>query len=481
MMIKAFRAIPIFVAAVSLVALQVPAHADTPEQASGAGPSNMLRVTAKHPDTDESGDHLVFELSDHEIEAGWTTMRFRNDSRSTHFAYMVKVPDEQADLTRDEYIEAVNLAFQDAWNPYFAGENDVEAFFDQLIAGLPGWYFEAIPSGGPGFLSGGEISQTTMNLTPGTYFIECYVMDSEGIFHNTHGMVEKLVVTGQDSGALEPEGDLQVSVSLGGGITFEEKNIQPGRRTFEVTFEDNDVYGHGLGHDVNLVRLDGTTADEINDWMNYLDVGAEGFYADRGALVSDSENPGPQTFLGGVQDVFPDASAGEEFPQTAYFEAVLTPGHYALVAEVPNPMQPDPENTEVSMLHEFSVTPWAGLTGAWYDPETDGQGWNFVAAPEGVYGYFYGYGSEGDPLWLITEEVIDEIPRGESVTYTLLQGMGGSFEDPVDPSQLTRWGEVTLTFESCSEATAAISGTDGTATHQLKRLSATAALPDCSL
>lgn len=481
MMIKIFKAISVFVAAVSLVALQVPAHADTPEEASDASSSNVLRVTAKHPNTDETDDHLIFELSDDEIEAGWTTVKFRNDSRSTHFAYMVKVPEEQADLTRDEYREVVNLAFQDAWDPYFAGEIDVEAFFDQLFAGLPEWYFEAIPSGGPGFLSGGETSQATMDLTPGTYFIECYVLDSEGVFHNTSGMIEKLVVTEDDSGAPEPEGDLKVSVSLADGITFEEKNIQPGRKRFEVVFEDNDVYGHGLGHDVNLVRLGDTTVSEINGWMNYLDVGADGFYADRGALVSDSENPGPQRFLGGVQDVFPDASAGEEFPQTAYFEAVLTPGHYALVAEVPNPMQPDPENTEVSLLHEFSVTPGAGLTGAWYDPETDGQGWNFVATPTGVFGYFYGYGSAGQPLWLITEETVDGITAGEPVTFQLLQGEGGSFSNPVPPAELTRWGEVTLTFENCEEATAEISGIDGTEVHELVRVTDTAGAPDCTL
>lgn len=481
MMINAFRTILVCLAAVSLAALQVSAHADTPSQGPSAGPSNILRVTAKHPDGDGTDDHLIFELSDHEIDAGWTTVKFRNDSRSTHFAYMVKVPEEQADMTRDEYSDAVNLAFQDAWDPYFAGEIDVEGFFDQLFAGLPGWYFEAIPSGGPGFLSGGEMSQATMDLRPGTYFIECYVLNSEGVFHNTSGMVEKLVVTENDSGAPEPEGDLKVSVSLTDGITFEEKNIQPGRKSFEVVFEDNDVYGHGLGHDVNLVRLGDTTVSEINGWMNYLDVGADGFYADRGALVSDSENPGPQTFLGGVQDVFPDASAGEEFPQTAYFEAVLKPGHYALVAEVPNPMQPDPENTEMTLLHEFSVTPGAGLTGGWHDPETDGQGWNFVATPTGVIGYFYGYSDTGQPLWLITEETIDGVTPGEPLTVQLLQGEGGSFSNPVHPAELTSWGEATLTFENCEEATAEISGTDGVETQELVRISDIPGMPDCAL
>lgn len=444
---------------------------------SGLDRDNVLEIIARHPPGGKSDDHYEFVLSDKEIPAGWTTIRQVNASHTVHFVYMIKVPEAQADMTREEYLEGTPKAFQDAWDPYFAGDDDVNAFFDNLVSALPEWWADTVPSGGPGFLSGGRTGTTTMNLAPGTYFVECYVLDGDGVFHNTHGMLEKLVVTDQANEAREPEADMQVRVSAAGGIAFDTENIQPGAKTIEVIFEDNLAYGHGLGHDVHLVRLDdGTTVEDVNVWMNYLDVGADGLYADRGALISGGDKPEPETFLGGVQDVF-----AAEYPQSAHFHVDLKPGRYALVAEVPNPMQPDPDNPEMSMLKTFSVTPYASLTGGWFDPETAGQGWSFIAAPWGLYGFYFGYDSTGDPLWLMTEEVQPEIEVGESVTYGLLNGTGGTFSNPVAPGDLDYWGEVTLTFESCEEATAEISGLDGTDTHELVKISQTAGLPDCRL
>ena len=446
------------------------------------GDTNVLEVITRHPPLADADAHYEFVLSDETIPSGWTTIRMSNLSSSTHFGFMVRVPDEQAGLSVEEYMDAVSLPFQEAWNPYFAGDIDVGAFFDELLPGMPEWFGGTVPSSGPGFTGGGMTSSMTLNLEPGTYFIECYVLDSDGIFHTTHGMVERLVVVDEASDSSEPSGDVPVRISSTEGLRLESEAIQPGRTSFEVTFEDNVVYGHGLGHDVHLVRLDGaTTVEDINGWMNYLDVGADGFYANRGALVSASGHRGPQTFLGGVQTLFPNAEAGEDFPLTAYFHADLTPGHYALVAEVPNPMQPDPDNPEMSMLVEFNVTPFAGLTGAWYDPATDGQGWNFVAVPEGVFGYFYGYDNAGNPLWLMTEEVIGEIEPGEPVTFNLLQGVNGAFDAPVPPDELEHWGEVTFTFDSCNEATAEMSGADGAASHELVRVAETTGLAGCGL
>ena len=444
--------------------------------------TNVLEVITRHPPLADAHAHYEFVLSDTEIPSGWTTIRMSNQSSSTHFGYIVRVPDEQAGLSVEEYMDAVSLPFQDAWDPYFAGEIDVGAFFDVLLPGMPEWFGETVPSSGPGFTGGGMTSSMTMNLEPGTYFIECYLLDTDGVFHTTHGMVERLVVVDEASDSSEPAGDIPVRISSAEGLRLDADAIQPGPTSFEVIFEDNIVYGHGLGHDVHLVRLDGdTTVEDINGWMNYLDIGADGFYADSGALVSASGHRGPQTFLGGVQSLFPNAAAGQEFPLTTYLHADLTPGRYALVSEVPNPMQPDPDNPEMSMLVEFGVTPFAGLTGAWYDPSTDGEGWNFVATPSGLFGYFYGYGNDGNPLWLITEEVIGDITAGEPVTFNLLHGAGGDFADPVMPDNLQHWGEVTFTFESCSEATAEISGNDGSGTHALQRVSDTAGLADCGL
>ncbi|QKK03848.1 MAG: hypothetical protein HND55_14990 [Pseudomonadota bacterium] len=388
-----------------------------------------------------------------------------------HFVYMIRLPDEHADMTVEDYRLGTPTAFQEAWTPFFNGEVDVNTFFGNLIAAMPEWAGDTVSSGGPGFLDAHRTGWTTQYLEPGSYILECYVMDDTGAFHNMSGMLEKLVVTEDVSAAAEPDADLAVSISSTGGIVFEAEDVQPGAYNVSVTFEDNAVYGHGLGHDVHLIRLEnGTTVEDVNGWINYLDVAEDGFYADRGALVSTYENPGPETFLGGVQATFANAAAGQSYPITAYMHVNLTPGRYAWVAEVPNPIQPVADNPEMTMLVEFEVAPHTDLAGAWYDPEAAGQGWSFVAAEGGLLGYFYGFGDSGTPLWLITESLIESPGPGEAVTTGLLYSEAGRFDQPAEPADFIYWGELTVTFDNCEEATAEISGLHGAQTQELVRL-----------
>lgn len=454
---------------------------DQMEHRLGVPVDSMVKIISRHPPGDDQG-HYEFVLSESEIPAGWTTFKHVNASSSTHFVYMIRLPDDQADMTRDEYMAGVPMDFQTAWDPYFAGDINVQEFFGILGPSMPEWFGRTVASGGPGLLGGHRTGWTTMNLAPGTYILECYVMDGDGIFHNVHGMLERLVVTEVESGVQEPEADLQVSVSTTDGLVFEHEHVQPGTYNVRVTFEDNVAYGHGLGHDVHLIRLDdGTTVQQVNDWINYLDVGPDGFYADRGALISASGVRGPQSFLGGVQSVFADKERGRSYPQTAYMHVNLTPGRYAWVSEVPNPMQPDPERPEFSLLHAFSVNPGASLTGSWFEPDTDGQGWNLFATPKGLSAMFFGYRTDGQPLWLIADQVAADIQKGEPVTFDLLHGHAGAFSNPVPPEQLEHWGQVTFVFDSCEEATAELSGIDGTEIQQLERVAETAGLPTCGL
>ena len=317
----------------------------------GARGSHDLEVTALH----EGGNHQ-FELSAQEVSSGWTTLTFNNQSDHVHFVLLNKMGEtalekmqaEYGEISREAYMDAVSIPFQEAWDPFFNGTDDANAFFGRLFAKLPGWYFNDVrPSGGVGMTAGGETAKTTVDLDPGVYFMECYVLGENGEFHSTSGMVEKLRVTETASETREPKPTLAVSISTNEGIdvhsTQGPSGIRPGMHTVGVTFEDNQLYGHGLGHDVHLIRLEGgTTVQEVNDWMNYLDVGSDGFFADTGALTSTHDHPAPQTFLGGVQDIQPP------LPETAYLHVNLKPGTYAWVAEVPNP-------SGKKMLKTFSV------------------------------------------------------------------------------------------------------------------------------
>lgn len=315
------------------VALQTDAQTVPP------GHRSDLKISAVHEDGQPR-----YELSKEKIPSGWTTIEFDNQSRSAHFAFLRKasqtflrgLKNDGGEISAEAYIAAAVHPFQRVFNPYYEGNIDFNAFLKDLGQEFPKWFFAHRPNGGPGLTSGGEISRTTLNLKPGTYFIECYVIGEDGAFH-MNGMVEKLVVTEASSGAREPRSTMEISISDDG---FEVENdqgppgVRPGQHTVAVTFEETERTS-SQGNDLHLFRFDdGTTVDELNAWMGLYDVGPDGFYnTDKfgPALTSSEDAPGPQTWLGGVQDI------RDPLPETAYFHVRLKPGIYAWVAELPDP------------------------------------------------------------------------------------------------------------------------------------------------
>lgn len=351
-----FRARTFVTATVALL-FAVAACGEDPLQPDGV---DVVEVTAQH--RDDVPENYEFTLSEDEIPSGWTTFELDNQSGSTHFGALQKVPEAAFDAAeaegvdiddpeefRDFWVESVADPFQEEWDPFFDEEIGVGEFFDNLVGRLldtAPWFLDpgAVPSGGPGFTQGMITSETTVFLEPGTYIIECYVLDDDGRFHtateDARGrgpMVEVLTVTDDPSGAAEPQSTLEVTISTE-GIEAEgfEGGVPAGQHTVAVQFADQEVYGHLLGHDVHLIRLeDGTTPDEVNAWMSWLD---------REGLASTSASPGPTTWVGGVQVIDPTMTLEE----TGYFRVDLQPGDYALVAEVPDPDGKD-------MLMEFTV------------------------------------------------------------------------------------------------------------------------------
>lgn len=116
------------------------------------------------------------------------------------------------------------------------------------------------------------------------------------------------------------------------------------------------------------------------------------------------------------------------------------------------------------------------VTGAWYDENYNGMGFNMVESQHGLFVYFYGYKGtgNGEAQWLLTQSLIPTpIKKGKTYTVDMGSGFlgnGGSFTTKPPELNLQRWGTIELTFNGCNDAVATLEGRDGQLTHNLTRI-----------
>lgn len=256
---------------------------------------------------------LSFAAPD-QIPSGWTTFRVNNTSPMVHFAVVEKFPDGFGVAEQQQELAPL---FQQGMD--LLRQGDAEAA-KAKFAELPEWFGRIVFFGGPGLTSGGGTSQTTLDLEPGTYVLECYVK-TNGIFHSynpvpgQYGMVHQFIVTRESSGAKEPKATVELTISSEAGIEAPD-TIKTGAQTVAVHFLDQKTYANFVGHDVHLARLDeDTDLAKLENWMDWT-------------RPHGLETPAPVTFLGGTNEM----PAGN----TAYVSVTFTPGRYAWIAEVPN-------------------------------------------------------------------------------------------------------------------------------------------------
>lgn len=248
-----------------------------------------------------------------EILSGWTTFNYHNNTNVPHFFTLERMP-EGKDV--DNWANELLPPFQDAMDAIILGDYPT-AF--EAFGRFPEWSAAIEFNGGPGIINPGRVASTTVNLSPGTYIIECYIKTPSGKFHASLGMYDQIIVTDTDNGAEEPTAEFNINISSTEGIKIMDK-IKPGNRRIAVNFLDQAVYGNFLGHDVHLVKVhNGADIQELNDWMSWFDP--------NGLMIPAPAN---FTFMGVTQEM----PAGS----TTYFSSLLKPGTYALVAEIPDPM-----------------------------------------------------------------------------------------------------------------------------------------------
>jgi hypothetical protein len=317
---------------VGICAILVAVLADAGQPAAADSVSTArVGVVATH---DHAEDRHLFQISSTEIPSGWTTFRFTNASPVDHFFLIWRYPEDGKAAARaanqsllDHWFERVAGAF-DGFDAYLAGEVSLEAYTSGLVARLQEnapWFLDpgATPMGGPGITAAGATSATTVHLEPGEYIVECYVRDENGVFHTAAGMIDHMTVTEAISGAGAPAAAARVAISSTEGIRVD---VPPGTgpQVIEVHYEDQAIYSHMLGHNVQLARLpddyDDALLAELSRWLDWTEL--EG-------LVNRA--PGGVRFVGGVMEM----AAGA----TGYLHVDLEPGVYAWIAEVPEPAE----------------------------------------------------------------------------------------------------------------------------------------------
>ncbi|NOR20155.1 MAG: hypothetical protein GQ538_08735 [Xanthomonadales bacterium] len=95
----------------------------------------------------------------------------------------------------------------------------------------------------------------------------------------------------------------------------------------------------------------------------------------------------------------------------------------------------------------FEVTP--AISGAWYDPGHDGEGWLLEILDDGTaVVVWFSYDPLGRQAWFLNSGTID----GNTINFDLLVPSGTDFGPTFDPDDVTQppWGSATFIFDSCN-------------------------------
>jgi len=110
-------------------------------------------------------------------------------------------------------------------------------------------------------------------------------------------------------------------------------------------------------------------------------------------------------------------------------------------------------------------------SGVWYDPSLDGEGYLVYQTPYGWLVYYFGYSAAGEFLWLGSGLVaLDQLLFGVPFELPMLIGEPGTFDMPTPASELTPWGTLTITFNSCTTGEFKLQGPDGDKTSNVSKL-----------
>ena len=110
-------------------------------------------------------------------------------------------------------------------------------------------------------------------------------------------------------------------------------------------------------------------------------------------------------------------------------------------------------------------------SGPWFDPTLDGEGYLVYQTPAGWLIYYFGYSTDGQVLWLISNLVqLDQLILGEPFELSMAKSTPGTFTMPTPGSELTPYGTLSVTFYSCTTGQFILDGLDGLKTSNVIQL-----------
>ena len=110
------------------------------------------------------------------------------------------------------------------------------------------------------------------------------------------------------------------------------------------------------------------------------------------------------------------------------------------------------------------------VSGLWYDPALNGEGYNLLQLENGLILTYYGYSVSNERLWLISEIHTDDIVIDQAFRLNLSEGIGGDFQSPIAPESLSDWGSIDIVFHSETTGEFTLNGQDGQKQAQVVRI-----------
>ena len=111
------------------------------------------------------------------------------------------------------------------------------------------------------------------------------------------------------------------------------------------------------------------------------------------------------------------------------------------------------------------------FSGPWFDPSLDGEGYLVYQTTAGWLIYYFGYSADGNFLWLISNPVkLDQLIPGVPFELAMLIGKPGTFDAPTPSNELTPYGTLSVTFDTCTTGQFILDGLDGKKTSNVVKL-----------